>query len=98
MSELWKELHERALTFKGKDDKLFLIQFAGKIPRYTSKTGCKCQEFWVQLIKKHPPKFGNNGEYFEWSVFCHNEVNKKLGKKIFSLEEAKKLTLAGMKK
>jgi hypothetical protein len=95
MSHLWKELHERALTYVGGDDMYFLRNFAKKIP---ALTGCPCAEFWKQIVKAHPPRFGNNGEYFEWTVFCHNEVNKKLNKPVITVEEAKRLTLQGMNK
>lgn len=86
---LWKELHLRALENKGENDLKYLIDFSTRIPRFTS--GCKCREFWVSYIKKFPPKFGANQEYFKWTVDCHNAVNKKLGKPIYSLEEAREL-------
>jgi Erv1 / Alr family len=90
MSNLWKELHERAYNFKGKDDTVFLKNFATKIPRYTR--GCKCREFWLIYVRSHPPIFGKNGEgYFKWSIDCHNAVNLKLKKPVISLEDAKKL-------
>lgn len=87
MSELWKELHLRTLNFKGKDDTEFLKNFAKKIPRYTK--GCACNEHWKKLVKQHPPVFGE--KYFEWGCFCHNEVNKRLGKPTYTVEEARKL-------
>jgi len=89
MSELWKELHERAYNFKGKEDLFFLKNFGNKIPRFTS--GCKCKEFWIIYVRSHPPIFGDNGEYFSWTVEVHNAVNTKLGKPIISLEDAKKI-------
>ena len=88
MAELWKELHTRALNFKGEEDRSFLLNFAIRIPRYT--TGCKCREFWNQWVKTNPPVFGNNGEYFAWSTRAHNAVSKKLGKPTYTVEEARK--------
>ena len=84
--DLWKELHERALNFKGTDDRLFLANFAKRIPRYTK--GCSCKEHWRNIVRQNPPKFGD--EYFAWSVTCHNEVNKRLGKPTYTVEEARK--------
>jgi len=84
--ELWKELHERALTFKGDNDNQFLLDFAKKIPRYT--TGCACREHWRNIVRQNPPTFGD--KYFEWSVKCHNLVNKKIGKPTYTVEEARK--------
>lgn len=86
MSELWKELHTRALVTLT-DDSQYLREFANRIPRYTS--GCKCKESWVILSKTFPPVFGD--KYFEWTVKIHNEVNKKLHKPEITLEEARKL-------
>lgn len=86
---LWKELHLRALQNTGENDTKYLVEFSKRIPRFNP--GCKCREFWVTYVKRYPPKFGPNGEYFTWTVECHNAVNKKLGKPLYSLEEAKEL-------
>jgi hypothetical protein len=86
MATLWIELHTRALHHKGLEDNAYLSSFASRIPRYTS--GCACQEFYGQWVKNNPAKFGDNFEYFSWSVFLHNSVNIKLGRPSFSLEEA----------
>ena len=89
MSELWKEFHIKALKNKGGDEKAYLLLFASKIPRYTK--GCKCREFWVNYIRLHPPVYGANGELFEWSVTCHNAVNKKLNKPTMTVDVARKI-------
>ena len=87
-SELWKELHLRALKNKGENETAFLTQFSNKIPRYT--TGCKCREFWVNYVRTNPPKYGPNGEFFEWTTNGHNAVNKKLSKPTYTVEQARK--------
>ena len=89
MAELWKELHLRALNFTGDNDMEFLLTFAKKIPRFTS--GCACKEHWAGVVKTNPPKFGPNGEYFAWTVSAHNQVNQRLNKPTYTVEEAKKL-------
>lgn len=89
MAELWKEFHLKALKNKGEDEKVYLISFASKIPRYTK--GCKCREFWVNYIRKNPPVYGPNGEFFTYSVNAHNAVNQKLNKPTFTVEEARKI-------
>ena len=85
MAELWKQLHTRALNFKGKDDSVFLNNFMKKIPRYTK--GCKCKEHWVIFIKQNPP---NYNDYFAWSVKAHNHINKLTNKPVYTVEQAKK--------
>ncbi len=84
---LWKELHNHALNFTGTNDRTYLSEFAKRIPRYT-KTACKCTEFWLQWVRTNPPDFTN---YFEWTVKAHNAISRKLFKKQYTLEEAKKL-------
>ena len=88
MSEVWKELHTRAINYTGKDDRNFIQKWTTKIPRFTK--GCKCREFWTVWSRSNPPKFTPAGAYFEWTVKAHNAVNQKLGKKTFTVDEAKK--------
>lgn len=88
MSDLWKELHLRALNFEGTDDMEYLIQFSKRIPKFTP--GCKCREFWLLWVRSNRPTFN---KYFEWTVTAHNAVNKKTRKREITLEEAKKLYL-----
>lgn len=84
--EIWKELHLRALTTVTKNDAIFLSRFRLKIPRYEK---CRCREFWDKYLLGNPPKYGN--EYFAWTVQVHNAVNAKLGKKQYTVEEARAL-------
>ena len=89
--ELWKELHVRALNFKGEDDSPYLISFRSRIPRFT--TGCSCKEFWIVWIRQNPPTFD---KYFEWTVKAHNAVNAKLGKPTYTVEEAREFYKNGV--
>jgi len=84
--DLWKELHQRALNFQGDNDIEFLTNFSKRIPRYTP--GCSCREHWKLIVKENPPKFGK--DYFAWTVDCHNKINQKIGKPIYTVEEARK--------
>ena len=86
MAELWKELHLRALNFKGDNDKEYLLNFSKRIPRFTK--GCSCKEHWKLILKSKPPVFGEG--YFKWTVEVHTEVNKRLGKPTYTVEEARK--------
>lgn len=88
MSQLWKELHERAISYTGKDDTKFIADWAAKIPRFTK--GCKCNEFWQNWYAKNKADFSNTPDsYFAWTVKAHNAVNAKLNKKILLIDEAK---------
>ena len=86
-SELWKELHIQALMRNGaKEDRVFLSMFSHKVPKFGS--GCNCSNFWMIYQRTNPPRFGNEFEYFIWTVEVHNAVNAKLGKRVLDLEEA----------
>lgn len=91
-TELWTELHVRALTFEASEetpnDKIFLWHFANKIPRYTP--GCACHEFFQSWREKSPPDYSSKDSYFKWTYDLHSQVNAKLGKPNLSLEEARK--------
>jgi hypothetical protein len=90
MSQLWKELHERAISFTGTDDAEFIKLWGNKIPRFL--TGCKCNEFWVNWYPRNKPDFTNNPDsYFAWTVKLHNAVNTKLHKKNLTIDEAKEI-------
>jgi SNF2 family DNA or RNA helicase len=86
MSELWKMLHIRALTFEGDNDDEFLKEFKKKIPSY--QKCCNCSEFWDKYIVRYPPQTSKSEEYFEWTVKLHNIINFKLNKPILSIEDA----------
>ena len=84
---LWNELHVRALEYEGENDMAFLLQFSLRIPKFNET--CRCKEDWMKIVRANPPRFGKNGEYFAWTVFCHNEVSKRLGKPTYTVEQAK---------
>jgi hypothetical protein len=83
---LWKSLHTRAYNHDGKDDSLFIKNFSQSVPQYM--TGCKCSEHWNRWIANNKPRHFDKDRYFTWTVFAHNAVNFKLGKKQLSIEEA----------
>lgn len=86
MSQLWTELHQRALSYKGTDDSVFLRIWAAKLPRFT--TGCACKEFWRAWSILNKPIYEPEGAYFAWTVKAHNAVNQKLGKQTYTVEQA----------
>jgi hypothetical protein len=86
MADLWKELHLRALNFEGDNDTAYLLEFAQRIPQYSN---CSCREHWRKIVQTNPPKFGKNGEYFAWTVQCHNKISELIGKPTFTVEKAR---------
>jgi len=85
----WKLLHNFKLA-------IWNAEFARKefnkwkedIPTF----GCaSCSTHFDEFLKKFPPNFSSQEEYFVWTVFIHNEVNKAIFKDEFPLEKAREL-------
>ena len=82
----WISLHRHALTFEGDDDSEYIQTFTSQVPKYTSPK-CKCVEFWQGWLKMNPPTYD---DYFAWTVRAHNAVNVKLGKKHYTVDDARR--------
>jgi len=80
---LWGTLHLLCLT--GTITSNFVQEFASVIP-------CPmCAGHFVELLKENPfPESDDPLVLFRWSVHIHNLVNARLGKPIFSPEQAMK--------
>jgi len=50
--------------------------------------GCGCSKSATTLFDLCPPRYDSPEEWFTWTVEFHNLVNKKLGKPIFSIDDA----------
>jgi hypothetical protein len=72
----WEELH----TVQNPTEEWF-ADWLSRIPRY----GCSCSKDFEAILKSFPVDYRI---FFVWSVRVHNAVNQKLGKPIFSMEEA----------
>jgi hypothetical protein len=81
----WDELHNYALRWNG--DKAALIKW---MRHYTETLPCgDCKAEWKRIQNSMPFTDVENAEMlFLWTVTAHNRVNKKLGYKIWTLDEA----------
>ncbi len=88
---LWKELHTNALNCKNTNDWRFLSAFGRKVKAATVDKAkkCNCASFWDTYVVQHPPTYYPPEAYFEWTVNAHNAVNRKLGKREYSVAEAR---------
>jgi Erv1 / Alr family len=76
---LWGVLHTLCLT--GTITPEFVQEFARVIP-------CPaCSVHFKQLLEDFP--FEQALDKFEWSVLLHNQVNERLGKPLFTVEQAR---------
>jgi len=91
---IWFMLHfdgKFAVTNKLKDE------YENKVQTLANNFPCaKCRPHFITLIKEIPLSlfraiFNEKEEdigFFKWSVIVHNNVNRRLGKKEYSFEEA----------
>lgn len=89
-SDAWDELHHYAVArWSGSEDaRLF---YAGWEDRLRRILGCSfCVQEWRRITRRFRPDFSSCCAMFGWSWKAHNEVNRRLGKRIFPLEEARR--------
>lgn len=84
-SDKWRELHLYALRQRPSSAIRFLW-----LETFTASLPCGgCRKHWRALVKEKPlPPLATPEEFFAWTVDRHNDVNDRLGYKIFTLDEA----------
>ena len=82
----WKALHSFTMDVWDADEanEWYLAKWKPMIPNLN----CNCRKHWSELEEKYPPVFTTEEAFFDWGVFAHNEVNKRLEKPIFSRQLA----------
>jgi hypothetical protein len=84
----WNFLH--ALTFEYPDDPSYqtIQNMSAYITAFSDILPCdKCKQHFKQLLIKFPPRLDSQVHFFQWAVDIHNQVNKKLGKKIWTYQD-----------
>jgi hypothetical protein len=87
-SRYWAELHLFALRnphFCGANE-VWLQQWIYSLPF----DKCPCEQHLVDFIKANPPDWN---DFFTWTILLHNSVNERIGKPIYTPENARKLWL-----
>jgi hypothetical protein len=80
-SAMWGELHSWARTAPTE------AEGAAWLAEFGRRVACgACREHWRALVVAFPPLWGAG--LFAWSVQAHNQVNARLGRREWSLEEA----------
>lgn len=82
--ELWAELHAR--PFSGYDPASEAAWFAGWLARVPCG---ECRRDGTRLATEHPLDFSSPDAYFASGVAFHNAVNRKLGKREWTSDEAR---------
>jgi hypothetical protein len=79
----WNELHRYTYTTPEACE-AFYLDWTFRIPNL----GCDCMSHWRELTSKYPPDFSSAKAFFGWGWARHNDVNERLGKPVFLLDEA----------
>jgi len=91
---LWTGLHYVALGYPGGASATDRAHYKAFYEGLSNVLPCgKCVQHYIQLLKESPidAYLDTADTLFEWTVIIHNAVNKRLGKKEVSLEQAKTL-------
>lgn len=84
---IWAKLHRYALSVSVWDAAAAKAWFE-KWQKLIPSVGCECRKQWDELVEECPPDFSSALAFFTWTFDCHNDVNVRLGKPIFSFEDA----------
>ena len=78
---LWRFIHSFALHKSKAETRRMLYGVIQLLP-------CdECRRHYIKYITEFPP----SGDLFEWTVRLHNSVNRRLGKHVMTLTDAKYL-------
>lgn len=83
----WKELHEYAWSYPDyplpdavEAAKAWLDGWRQRIPSY----GCACKRKFAAIEQARPVDLRSRHDFWQWTVEIHNDVNRKLGKPLWS--------------
>lgn len=81
----WTPLHDGTVK-----DAESLLEWEKLIPSF----GCECRKDYCRYKKENPPDFSSQESLWLWGWRLHNYVNRKLGRREISIEEARAIWLA----
>lgn len=86
----WMVTHVLAMITDQSGHKKDYTRFSLFVYRMIHAFPCRvCRRHAVRYLDNHPtPASRAEGSAFEWSFTFHNTVNKRLGKKVLTLQEA----------
>lgn len=85
----WKILHTLSYTYPQTPDLEKQMQIEKFISSFTELLPCKdCRDSFKKYLKENPVHTKTKEGLIKWCVDAHNFVNKKLGKELFTYDEA----------
>lgn len=84
-ADLWSAWHRRALSWAGGDDTSWVnAHILTKLP-------CgDCSRHAKAFLVANPPAW-SPGHYFTWTVIFHNAVNLRLGRPLWTIDQAREV-------
>ena len=84
----WTFLHSVTLSYPKKPNYLDKQRYSQFFHNLQFVLPCpNCQEHYQSNVRNNPIKLGSRDELVAWLVDIHNQVNRKNGKKMWSLNE-----------
>jgi hypothetical protein len=90
----WKFIHYTALGYPNEPNDIQKKQYYSFFINIGNILPCeKCRNNYIKHFQDFPleKSLEDKRSLFEWTINIHNEVNKELGKKIYSFEEVEKM-------
>jgi hypothetical protein len=92
---MWQSMHYVALKYPQNPTNEEKMNYMNYYKSIGDILPCPpCRKHYKKMLEDHPMNdevMQSNDTLFAWTVFLHNKVNQRLGKKIYTVEEAKKL-------
>lgn len=93
---LWDQLHRFAFEYSTNPTEAEKEEakrvFTSDIYAFVFCDSCKTH--WAAMMKEHPPAVESGAALARWLVDRHNQVNERLGKPIWTFEQASRAYLA----
>ena len=90
--KVWTFIHTVTINYPVNPEPIDKEQVTNLLYAISDTLPCDaCKEHFRRTIDKYPPNVNSRKELFKWGVDIHNEVNKRLNKKILSYEKVKNI-------
>lgn len=90
--KVWTFIHTVTINYPVNPEPIDKEQITNLIYAISDTLPCDmCKEHFRRTIDQYPPNVRSRKELFKWGVDIHNEVNKRLNKKILSYEKVLKI-------
>lgn len=88
----WKSMHEISIGYSNyptDQEKYDMQLYFEMVSRILPCKECRCH--FRDILQKYPPNVNNSCTLQTWLFNVHNEVNKRLGKSVFSIDQYQNL-------